>query len=100
MPHLIITRSARAGMKRCQDYLRDRAPPKTVERAKSVIIAALERLTTEPLRGRPYAQDPTLRELVIPFGKGRYLALLRYEPEHDVVRLLAFKHSREEKYRP
>ena len=27
MPHLIITRRARAGMKRCQDYLRDRVPP-------------------------------------------------------------------------
>lgn len=98
MPHLIVTRAARAGMKRCQDFLRDKAP-EAAERAKTVIIAALERLTAEPLSGRPYAEDPTLRELVIPFGKGAYLALFRHEPNRDIVRVLAFKHGREEKYR-
>ena len=100
MPHLIITRPARAGMKRCQEYLRKRATPRTVERAKTVIIAALERLSEEPSHGRPYLPNPTLRELLIPFGKGAYLALYRHEADADVVRILAFRHGREAQYHP
>ena len=99
MSHLIITRPARAGMKRCQEYLRKRATPRTVERAKAVIIAALERLTEDPSHGRPYVPNPSLRELLIPFGKGAYLALYRHETEADVVRVLAFRHGREAQYR-
>ena len=86
-------------MARCHLYLHERSPD-AAKRAKATIRQYLAKLKTAPGIGRPYAEDPTLRELVIPFGQGAYLALYRYEPERDIVRILAFKHGREEKYRP
>ena len=99
MPQVITTPRAIRGMDRCRRFLANLSPEAAL-RADRVIADALARLDSDSLRGRPYAKDPTLRELLIPFGKSGYQALLRYEPERDAVRVLAFKHCREDQYRP
>ena len=99
MPQVIVTPQATSGIERCYLYLYERAPD-AADRALEAIDEALARLETFPHTGRPYAKDRSLRELVIRFGRrGAYLALFRYEPELDVVRVLAFKHGREEDYK-
>ena len=42
--------------------------------------------------------DGPLRELVISFGKTGYLALYRFRPERNEVRVLAVRHQRELDY--
>lgn len=99
MSHLIVTPEAAQGMARCRRYLMVRSA-QAAKRADRTIAAALAELTITPKLGRLYEKDRSLRELLIPFGKGAYLALYRYEPQADVVRILAFRHGREAQYRP
>ena len=99
MPHLIVTPEAAQGMARCRRYLLARSA-QAAKRADRVIAAALTKLAITPELGRLYEKDRSLRELLIPFGKGAYLALYRHEAEADVVRILAFRHGREAQYHP
>ena len=86
-------------MERCHRYLHDRNPA-AAKQAKAVIRERSAVPARSPRLGRPYEKDRSLRELVIRFGRrGRYLALYRYDPENDVVRILAFKHGQEEGYK-
>jgi plasmid stabilization system protein ParE len=55
-------------------------------------------LETAPEIGRPFAEEPEFRELVIDFGDSSYLALYRYVPEDDAVYVLAFRHQKEAGY--
>jgi hypothetical protein len=55
-------------------------------------------LETAPEIGRPFADEPELRELVIDFGDSGHLALYRYVPKDDAVYLLAFRHQKEGGY--
>ena len=48
--------------------------------------------------GRPIRGD--LRELVIWFGRTGYVALYRFLPVRDEVRVLALRHQRELDYQP
>jgi hypothetical protein len=55
-------------------------------------------LETHPAIGRPLADAPELRELVVPFGESGYVALYRHDADKDEVYLLAFRHQREAGY--
>lgn len=55
-------------------------------------------LTHAPDIGRPFSDQPELRELIIPFGAAGYIALYRYEPADDAVYILAFRHQKEAGY--
>lgn len=99
MPHLTYTYRAIAGIRRCTLYLWERSPA-AAKRARKEIKRRLNTLKRSPRLGRPYdpeegQPDKNLRELVI---KGGYLALYRYKPEDDEVRILAFKHGSEAQY--
>ena len=48
--------------------------------------------------GRPLADAPELRELLITFGDSGYVALYRYDPETETIYVLAFRHQREAGY--
>ena len=98
MPHLIITTDAAEDMERCSRFLQEQAPEAAL-RARQVVATALKRLREMPRVGRPYDKDPALRELVIKFGKGAYLALYLYKPDEDAVYVLAIRHGREKGYR-
>jgi plasmid stabilization system protein ParE len=68
------------------------------ERALDAIRTALDVLRFSPFSCRKAARDrPFLRELVIPFGSGGYVALFEIEPD-NIVTILAVRHQREEDY--
>ena len=55
-------------------------------------------LETNPGIGRPLADHPALRELLIGFGDTGYIALYRHDMELDAVYVLAFRHQKEAGY--
>ena len=61
--------------------------------ALRVIQSAVATLEDHPLIGRPAGGD--LRELVISFGHSGYIALYRFLPTRNLVRILAIRHQRE-----
>jgi plasmid stabilization system protein ParE len=71
--------------------------PRAAAAAAGVIRSGVALLSTHPLIGRPVTQG--LRELVISYGKNGYVALYRYRPERDEVRVLAIRHQRQIDYR-
>jgi plasmid stabilization system protein ParE len=70
--------------------------PSAAAQAAAAIREAVEILSRHPLIGRPVARP--LRELVISFGKTGYVALYRYLPARDEVRILGIRHQRELDY--
>jgi plasmid stabilization system protein ParE len=67
--------------------------PKSAAAAAAAIGDAASTLASHPLIGRVVAGD--LRELVISYGKTGYVALYRFLPNRDEVRILAIRHQRE-----
>ena len=67
------------------------------ERAREAIDAAVELLHFSPFSCRKAADDPLLRELVIPFGSAGYVALFEIEGPSTVT-ILAVRHQREDDY--
>ena len=66
-------------------------------RALEAIEHGVRALGTFTEMGRPVnAQSPEVREWVIPFGQGAYLALYRVDGEQIVI--LAMRHGREDVY--
>lgn len=60
------------------------------------ITTAVDILEHHPFVGRIVRGD--LRELVISFGRTGYIALYRFLPGNDEVRILAIRHQRELDY--
>ncbi|WP_310504167.1 type II toxin-antitoxin system RelE/ParE family toxin [Pseudomonas sp. JUb42] len=67
-------------MKRCQQFLAEKAP-EAAKRAGQAIMRQFRQLETSPDIGRPFADLPELRELMIAFGDSGYVALYRHEPD-------------------
>ncbi|WP_260958690.1 type II toxin-antitoxin system RelE/ParE family toxin [Pseudomonas citri] len=97
MPRLIVTAGAGQGLERCRRFLLEKDPQVT-RRAAQAIEQQLMRLETDPHIGRPFAELPELRELIITFGDTGYVALYRFVPAEEVVYVLAFRHQREAGY--
>lgn len=71
----------------------------SLERAAAPSIhSAVENLATHPFVSRRVEGD--LRELVISYGASGYIALYRFDIQHDQVRVLALRHQREIGYLP
>lgn len=82
---------------RLSDFLIERNPD-LVERAISAIQKALTIVEDFPLMARrASADDPLLRELVVPFGSAGYVILFKAMNESTVI-VLAIRHQREEDY--
>lgn len=97
MPRVIITEGAVAGLARCRQVLATKAPEAS-RRAGQAIEQQFLLLEVAPDIGRPFAEIPELRELVIAFGDSGYVALYRHEPVDDAVCILAFRHQKEAGY--
>lgn len=69
------------------------------KRALLIIREAFIPLQHAPMIGRPVEDHDGLRELVLDFGAGGYLALYRHEPTLEAVTILAIKHQREDDYK-
>ena len=84
-------------MLRLYDFLLER-DVSAAERALDSIKAAVELLQFSPFSCRKATRNnPFLRELVVPFGSGGYVALFEIETR-DRVSVLAVRHQREEDY--
>ncbi len=64
--------------------------------AASAIRSGIESLRAHPFIGRRVEGE--MRELVISFGKTGYVALYRFVPAKDEIRILAIRHQRELDY--
>lgn len=73
-----------------------RDAPDAAAAAVLAIRSAVQMLAFHPLIGRIVVGE--LRELVISYGKTGYLALYRFVPQADEVRVLAIRHQRELDY--
>ena len=63
----------------------------------AAIRSAVEMLAEHPMIGRRVSAD--VRELVISFGRTGYVALYRFVPALEQVRILSVRHQREIGYR-
>lgn len=95
MARVVYSANAIANLARAFEVLAKRNPDAAV-RAVTAIREAVEVLARHPLIGRRVEQE--LRELVISFGRSGYVALYRYRPARDEVRVLALRHQRELDY--
>ena len=67
--------------------------PTAASASASAIRSGVEILAQHPYVGRRVERE--VRELVISFGRSGYVALYRYFPVKDEVRILALRHQRE-----
>jgi plasmid stabilization system protein ParE len=95
MAQIRIARKAQADLDRLFQFLLVE-DAQLARKSMQAILEAIAVLGGHPLIGRPLEGD--LRELVISRGRTGYLALYRYLPRTDAVRVLAIRHQREAGY--
>jgi toxin ParE1/3/4 len=93
---VILSPRVRDDFDRIFEFLFEHAPEFAAVRIQS-IIDAIDILQSSPMIGRPVALGQ--RELVISSGASGYLALYRYDPVKDEVRVLAVRSQRELGYK-
>jgi len=96
MAQIIYSDEALADFDRVIEFLLQTAP-ETAAQALANIRSAVGALEAHPLIG-PRVDDD-VRELVISQRATGYLALYRFDPAIDVVRILRLRHQREAGYR-
>jgi plasmid stabilization system protein ParE len=89
------TANALANLERAFEFLAQH-DPNAATGAAAAIREAVIVLARHPLLGCP--TDGGLRELVISYGSTGYVALYRFLPRKDEVRVLALRHQRELDY--
>lgn len=91
------TKSAKEDLLRLYDFLVEN-DLEAARRALNAIQKSIELLQDFPFTCRKASpDDPFLREMVISFGDGGYVALFEIEAE-NIVTILAVRHQREEDY--
>ena len=95
MARIVYSEHALASIERAFEFLAENDPEAAVS-AAAAIRSAVNTLGMHPLIGRRVEGE--LRELVISFGRTGYLALYRYLPASDTIRILAIRHQRELDY--
>ena len=91
------TRAAREDLLRLYGFLLEKDID-AARRALRAITNATELLQEFPFTCRKALEDnPFLRELVIPFGAGGYVALFEID-DNETVTILAVRHQREDDY--
>jgi len=94
-----FTRGAEDDLGRMFDFLLEQDFG-AAEKAESAIYKAFEFLELFPFSCRKAVEDvgqPSLRELLIPFGGAGYVALFNIDDDKTVT-ILAVRHQREEDY--
>ena len=92
MAQIVYSQNALANLARVFEFLLEHDQEAAIASAAS-IREAVELLANHPMIGRRVAGE--LRELVISYGKTGYVALYRFIPARDLVRVLAVRHQRE-----
>jgi len=92
-----FTQAARDDLLRLYEFQLERSID-VAERARQAIGKSIELLREFPFTCRKAtAEDPFIRELVIPFGASGYIALFEIEDQQTVT-ILAIRHQLEEDY--
>ncbi|WP_018231880.1 type II toxin-antitoxin system RelE/ParE family toxin [Thioalkalivibrio thiocyanodenitrificans] len=97
MPKVIYSENALENLERRFKFLLEHDPTAAVT-AADVITCAIDALKAHPLIGRSIESD--IRELIISYGKSGYVALYRFIPARDQIRILAIRHQLELDYPP
>ena len=92
---IVYSENALANLERVFGFLAEHDPQAALGAARS-IREAVDTLSNHPLIGRTVAGE--LRELVISYGKTGYIALYRFLPAQDQIRIVAIRHQRELDY--
>ena len=98
-----LTREAEADLDRLFDFVLERELSRAggdlelAEHALEAIRAGFATLKTSPFTCRKAGTGPFLRELVIPFGRSGYVALIEIESAANVV-VVAVRHQLEDDY--
>ena len=98
-----LTREAEADLERLFDFVlerelaRDGGTLALAEQALAALRAGFATLKTSPFTCRKAGKNPFLRELIIPFGRSGYVALIEIESANDVV-VVAVRHQLEDDY--
>lgn len=95
-----FTDATEEDLNRLHDFFLDRPEPDWLqaEKAMNAIKNSIQNLAATALSCRLASADhPTLRELIIPFGRPGYVALFEVKGS-DVVTILAVRHQREGGY--
>lgn len=92
MAKLVYSENALGNIERAFEFLAQHDPNIATEAAVA-IRDGIEVLRDHPFIGRRIEGE--IRELVISFGRTGYVALYRYIPVYDLVRILAIRHQRE-----
>lgn len=98
-----LTREAEADLECLFDFVlereldRDGGDVSLAEQAVAAIRAGFATLKTSPFTCRKAGQSPFLRELIIPFGRSGYVALIEIESATEVV-VVAVRHQLEDDY--
>ena len=87
MAQVVYTSNALANLERAFALLAEHDP------SAAAIRDAVRLLADHPLVGRRVEGE--IRELVISYGKTGYIALYRFLPEQQQIRILAIRHQRE-----
>jgi plasmid stabilization system protein ParE len=95
LARVVYSENALANLRRAFDFLVENDPGAARE-AAAAISGAVDLLRMHPMIGRRL--EGPLRELVISYGRTGYVALYRFLPERDEVRVLAIRHQRELDY--
>ena len=95
MARIVYTENALDNLERLFGFIVEEEPSAAVAAAR-VIRQSVETLGEHPLIGRQVQGE--IRELVISYGKTGYVALYRFQPEQNLVRVLAIRHQRELDY--
>jgi plasmid stabilization system protein ParE len=92
---VVYSRNALGNLERVFDFL-EPVTPEDARAAVEAIRTAVEMLEHHPMIGRAVTEE--LHELVISFGRTGYIALYRFLPARDEVRVLAIRHQRQLDY--
>jgi len=92
---VVYAENALTNLERAFEFLHEH-DPSAARNAAIAISEAVGMLARHPLIGR--VVEGELRELVISFGRTGYIALYRFLPVADEVRILAIRHQRELDY--
>jgi plasmid stabilization system protein ParE len=92
---VVYSQAALGDLERAFEFIAGHDPQAAMA-AADAIHEAVNTLANHPLIGR--VVEGELRELVISYGKTGYVALYRFLPARDRIRILAIRHQRELDY--
>ncbi len=97
MAQIVYSENALDNLERLFNFLLEQEPS-AVATAATVITEAVETFHHHPLLGCPIKGGYDIRELIISYGKTGYVALYRFVPARDQIRILAVRHQFELDY--